>query len=86
MLIMAIEASRQLADPARKITGFQFRDISFNVALTVPEGKEGVETMFYMRLHVHSSSLLSTVWNEFHLDSHTARYGWREHCRGMISI
>jgi hypothetical protein len=83
---MAIEASRQLADSDRKATGFRIRDIAFHSALTVPEGAEGIETMLYMRPHAHSSSLLSIMWNEFHVSSYSPRYGWKEHCRGMISV
>ncbi|KAB5578099.1 polyketide synthase [Coniochaeta sp. 2T2.1] len=36
MLVMAIEASRQLAAPDRKVKGFRFKEVSLHMALRVP--------------------------------------------------
>ncbi|KAH8806011.1 fatty acid synthase S-acetyltransferase [Xylogone sp. PMI_703] len=84
-LIMAIEASRQLADPSRTISGFQLREIALHQALAVPENKDGVETMLYMRPHGDNSFGGSALWYEFHVCSYSEEYDWREHCRGLIA-
>lgn len=83
MLVMAIEASRQIADDGRIPKGFRFKDVSFHLALRVPDGAEGVETHFYLRPYRETSSPGSSTWNEFQLWSFNDGE-WREHCRGLV--
>jgi len=85
-LTMAIEASRQLSDPTRKITGYQIREVALHQALAVPETKNGVEIMLYMRPHGDNSYGGSNQWSEFHVCSYSEEYEWREHCRGLIAV
>ena len=50
MLVMAIEAANQVADPARDISGFRLTDVHVLSSLRVPDTQEGVET----QLTLHS--------------------------------
>lgn len=83
MLVMAIEASRQVADDSVALKGFRFKDVSFHLALRVPNDSYGVETHFYLRPYRETSSPRSSTWNEFQLWSFDDGE-WREHCRGLV--
>ncbi|KAH8668644.1 fatty acid synthase S-acetyltransferase [Xylariales sp. PMI_506] len=83
MLVMAIEASRQLANPKKPLKGFRMREIALHMALRVPTSSDGVETHFYLRPYFESRSSTSSHWNEFQLCSFDGEE-WREHCRGLI--
>lgn len=83
MLVMAIEASRQITDDSRVLNGFRFKDVSFHLALRVPDDAQGVETHFYLRPYRETSSPGSSTWNEFQLWSFNDGE-WREHCRGLV--
>ncbi|KAF8241412.1 hypothetical protein K440DRAFT_656775 [Wilcoxina mikolae CBS 423.85] len=85
MLVMAIEASRQLADPNKIIKGFRIKEACFQNALTVPPNSDGVKTHFYLRPVKTSSSSSSSTLNEFRLCSYEADE-WRENCRSTVSI
>ncbi|KAK2012538.1 beta-ketoacyl synthase domain-containing protein [Colletotrichum eremochloae] len=83
MLVMAIEATRQVADRTRVLKGFRFRDVSFKLALRVPDDAEGVESQFYLRQYRESSVSAPSAWKEFQL--WTLQSGeWREHCHGFV--
>ncbi|KAK2042656.1 beta-ketoacyl synthase domain-containing protein [Colletotrichum somersetense] len=83
MLVMAIEASRQVADRNKALKGFRFRDVSFKLALRVPDDADGVESHFYLRRHRESSVSAPSAWKEFQL--WTLQNGeWREHCHGFV--
>ncbi len=43
LLVMAIEAAKQLADASRIIRGFELKDCAFERALTIPQTAEGIE-------------------------------------------
>lgn len=81
MLVMAIEAMKQLADPAVPLAGFKFKDVSFHLAITVPDDLEGLETRFYLRPLWEGTASQSATWNEFELWSFQ-KGEWRNHCRG----
>ncbi|KAK1975195.1 beta-ketoacyl synthase domain-containing protein [Colletotrichum cereale] len=83
MLVMAIEASRQVADRTKALKGFRFRDVSFKLALRVPDDADGVESQFHLRQHRESSVSAPSAWKEFQL--WTLQTGeWREHCHGFV--
>lgn len=83
MLVMAIEASRQMADPLRVVKGFRIRDARFDVALRVPPTQDGIETHFRMRpSRDHPDTAARTV-REFSLSSYEGGE-WREHCHGLV--
>lgn len=83
MLVMAIEASRQLANPQRKLKGFRFKEVALHMALRIPLNAEGVETHLYLRPYLSSTAIISSSWSEFELRSCEGD-NWREHCRGLI--
>ncbi|KAJ0331472.1 hypothetical protein COL922a_011889 [Colletotrichum nupharicola] len=83
MLVMAIEACKQLADPALKLVGFRFKDVSFHTALDIPEDAEGIETRFHLPPLWEGTSSQSATWSEFELWSYQNEE-WRNHCRGWI--
>lgn len=83
MLVMAIEASRQVADKDKILRGFKFRDVSFHEALRVPDDAQGIESHFYLRPYRETSLPNTTAWNEFQLWTFNDEE-WREHCRGLV--
>ncbi|KAN0087204.1 hypothetical protein V8E54_000892 [Elaphomyces granulatus] len=83
MLVMALEASRQLANPQKVLEGFRLKEVVFHAALRVPTGTNGIETHFYVRPFFDSTSSTSSSWNEFQLSSFDGD-DWRDHCRGLI--
>lgn len=83
MLVMAIEASRQVADKERVLRGFKFQDVSFHQALRVPDDAQGIESHFYLRPYRESSLPSTSAWNEFQLWTFS-NDDWSEHCRGLV--
>lgn len=83
MLVMAIEAMRQLVEPEKVLRGFHFKQVIFQVALKIPTDTDGVETHLNVRPYLESPSSKSYGWREFQLSSiHDEE--WREHCRGLV--
>ncbi|KAI1344184.1 polyketide synthase [Xylariaceae sp. FL0016] len=83
MLVMAIEASRQLCDPEKTVKGFTFKDVSFHRALRVPDTPEGIEAQFHLRPCLDDMSTLSSAWNAFQLFTLEGDE-WIEHFHGYI--
>ncbi|KNG81069.1 putative polyketide synthase [Aspergillus nomiae NRRL 13137] len=84
MLVMAIEAVKQLASPDRVISGFKFEDTAVLATIRIPPGDGGVETAFYMRpqeaVETKSSQLFSFTLCTYVNET------WLENCRGRIHI
>ncbi|KAH8804357.1 beta-ketoacyl synthase domain-containing protein [Xylogone sp. PMI_703] len=83
MLVMAIEASRQISDKSKTLKGFRFRDVSFHAALKIPHDAQGVESHFHLRPYRDTTLPVATLWHEFQLCT-LEDDQWREHCRGLI--
>ncbi|KAL1865340.1 Type I Iterative PKS [Diaporthe australafricana] len=83
MLVMAIEAMRQLANTQKVLRGFRFKEVVFQVALRVPTGTDGIETHLHVRPYFDSTSSTSSNWSEFQLSSIDGDE-WRDHCRGLV--
>ena len=83
MLVMAIEASRQVSDTSKVLKGFRFKDVSIHAALRVPDDPQGVESHFYLRPYRESSIPTASKWHEFQLMTFE-KSEWREHCYGLI--
>ena len=83
MLVMAIEASRQLTSSEKKLKGFRFKEVVLHMALRIPHNAEGVETHFHLRPYLDSTASSSSSWSEFELRSCDGG-DWKEHCRGLI--
>ncbi|KAJ5605987.1 hypothetical protein N7510_008768 [Penicillium lagena] len=83
-LIMAIEASRQLANE-KKPTGFRLRCVSMKRALIIPDTKDGIEVSLSMTPTEGSSE--SKIWHRFQISSYNASSDeWTEHCTGNIKV
>jgi acyl transferase domain-containing protein len=83
MLVMAIEASRQLANPDKHVKGFRLKDVSIQMALVIAQTQDGTETHFHVRPYNDSTSSTSSTVHEFELRS-CVRGVWSTHCRGLI--
>lgn len=84
MVIMAIEAAKQMAEPGKSITGFHIQELTFHAAICIPSGAEGVETGFFMR-PVQSMEAKSPGWFEFRVCT-CENETWTENCTGSIQI
>jgi acyl transferase domain-containing protein len=84
MLVMGIEASRQVAAPGKIVKAFKFKEVSFHRALQVPLTAEGVETHFHLKSPSDSPNTTSSVWKEFEVRSRIED-SWIEHCRGFVA-
>lgn len=86
-LIAAIEASRQMAAPDRKLVAFRLRDIALKKALIIPDDKDGIETMLSITRMDESSLQASKVWHKFVMSSYNPLgEDWIEHCTGYITL
>ncbi|KAH8883307.1 phenolpthiocerol synthesis polyketide synthase ppsA [Thozetella sp. PMI_491] len=83
MLVMGIEAARQLAEPERTIVGYTLKDFVFEKALIVPTTTSGIEIEISLRTIKKSSG--RTGWSEFKLSSFD-NDAWETHCRGTILV
>ncbi|KAL8995313.1 MAG: hypothetical protein Q9169_004917 [Polycauliona sp. 2 TL-2023] len=82
MMVMAIEAAAQTADPHKPVAGYELRDISIRNAIVVPE-EEGIETMLHVRPWRMGSRASTSAWNEFEIFSR-ANHEWVLNCSGLI--
>lgn len=88
---MALEALRQLSVMQAKKQhpppcSFTVREVSIANALIIPETDVGVEIDFSMRPEPTSSVGSSATCSEFRVFSYTTQGGWKEHCRGLVSM
>ena len=84
MLVMAIEAANQVADPARDISGFRLTDVHVLSSLRVPDTQEGVETQFTLH-SLKSDGDKSSQAFQFRL--YTCENGnWVKKCEGNIRV
>ncbi|KAK5627480.1 hypothetical protein RRF57_003195 [Xylaria bambusicola] len=84
-IAMAIEAAAQRAKEANiSFDKFELRDISVTAPLIISE--EDVEMTTSLRPHQESVLVSSEVCDEFRISSWTKTKGWKEHCRGLITL
>lgn len=83
MLIMAIEAARQLVSVDQHIAGFRFRDTTITKALVIPSTGD-IETHFYLRPDKERTNS-AIQRHEFRLCSFE-NGEWSENCRGSIAV
>jgi acyl transferase domain-containing protein/NADPH:quinone reductase-like Zn-dependent oxidoreductase/short-subunit dehydrogenase len=82
MLIMAIEAARQLADPTRPLKGIELNDVTFGRGLVIPTGEEAVETSLSLRPHKTFPHCYS--WILYSLPAGAS--AWVENSYGLVSL
>jgi acyl transferase domain-containing protein len=88
MIVMAVEAARQVADEDKPIKGYELRDIKISKAIMIPQDEEGSETTIQMRpWKLGSRAATSTwTWQEFVICSKGNGQDWEENCSGLIQI
>jgi acyl transferase domain-containing protein/ubiquinone/menaquinone biosynthesis C-methylase UbiE len=84
MMVAAIEAMKQNADPDREIEGFELRDILIGKAIVVPADDPGVEMVLSLRPWRLGSRATTSTWHEFTL--YTRQEGWDKNCSGLIRV
>ncbi|KAI1618129.1 PKSN polyketide synthase for alternapyrone biosynthesis [Exophiala viscosa] len=82
MLIMAIEAARQLADPTRSLKGIELQDVVFGRGLVIPSGEEAVETSLSLRPHKTFPHTYS--WTLYSLPAGSS--SWVENSSGLVAL
>ncbi|KLJ07412.1 hypothetical protein EMPG_17105 [Blastomyces silverae] len=83
IVVMAIEAAKQIADPNRRVTGYNVRDVVFQAELNIPTSSDGIETRFYMTSIRGSPT--KDEWFKFSLCS-CNHDKWLENSHGYIQI
>ncbi|KAL9045613.1 MAG: hypothetical protein Q9214_001371 [Letrouitia sp. 1 TL-2023] len=84
MLVMAIEAANQMADPTQDIVGFELKETSFQRSLTIPQSSAGIEVQLSLNLLKDTSNAVN-IWSEFRLCAYENSQ-WHECCRGLIRV
>ncbi|PYI05349.1 polyketide synthase [Aspergillus sclerotiicarbonarius CBS 121057] len=82
MVVMAIEAVKQLADLDRPIVGFNVRDAVFLSALQIPTHAEGIEVNIHLR-RTKDGKADSTGWFEYRIYAYDNET-WVENSSGSI--
>jgi NADPH:quinone reductase-like Zn-dependent oxidoreductase/SAM-dependent methyltransferase len=84
MIVMAIEAIRQLAGSEGMPVGYSLKDVMFKKPMSIPAGEDGIETQLHLRsLNVPSDKV--RTWCQFRVFSY-GNENWTEHCSGNIRI
>ncbi|KAI1120739.1 ketoacyl-synt-domain-containing protein [Nemania abortiva] len=82
---MALEAVAQKAVGANiPFERFELRDVSVTAPLIISE--EDVEMTTSLRSHQEGGLVSSEIWDEFRISSWTKTKGWKEHCKGLITV
>ncbi|KAI4194047.1 MAG: hypothetical protein LQ350_008007, partial [Teloschistes chrysophthalmus] len=85
-MAMAIEAARQKATITESpIKGFTLREVSFSVALIIPDTSDGAEVSLLLEPVRESSTSASASWDAFRVISYSSNRKATEHCHGLIS-
>ncbi|KAK4494800.1 hypothetical protein PRZ48_014156 [Zasmidium cellare] len=88
MVVMAIEAAREIAEPNEEILGFELRDVAIVTALRVPDTAHGIEVMVQLhRRRTGTKAAPSTSQYEFQVSSWSDEANeWTTHARGLVSL
>ncbi|KAE8377420.1 hypothetical protein BDV26DRAFT_215055 [Aspergillus bertholletiae] len=84
MLVMAVEAAKQLALAGRQISSFNIKDVTLHSAIPIQEQNENVETVFHLR-PVRELTSAGSQWYEFALYMNTDS-SWVSNCTGTIQV
>ena len=84
-LAMALEAAKQRGEEAGvHFDKYDLRDVTVLSPLVIPD--EDVEMTTTLRAHQEGTLVSSESWDEFRICSWTKSKGWKEHCKGLISL
>ena len=84
MVVMAIEAIRQIASPGNIITGYRLKDVMFHRALVLTTAAEGVETRLHFRRRKDVMQESSDAY-DFALYSYSSE-SWSSNCEGCVIV
>jgi hypothetical protein len=84
MLIMALEACKQLADSSKEVTGYMFKNVSFHSALNIPTDSAGIEVNLCLRPMKDQNDKDSGL-HEFRVYMYKDS-AWHENCNGSIQL
>ncbi|KAK2603644.1 hypothetical protein QQS21_004225 [Conoideocrella luteorostrata] len=89
MLVMAIEAAHQLADPDKTVAAFVINNVTLQSALNLPSNADrrvGVEVNLFMRPRRDQDGK-NSGWFDFRLCTHDdSTRNWFENCHGSIQL
>ncbi|PGH19323.1 hypothetical protein AJ80_04076 [Polytolypa hystricis UAMH7299] len=85
MMVMAIEAARQNADPTREVEGYELRDVLIRKAVVIPPDDSGTGTMLCFKPYRVGTRDLNAVWQEFTLFSRKEDT-WETNCTGLVLV
>ncbi len=83
MLVMALEAMKQMVDDSHTIAGYTIEDVTFDKPLTVASDSKGTETQIYLR--PVGGSYNKERCSEFSICINNGDR-WDETCRGTIKV
>ncbi|KAI0184479.1 putative polyketide synthase [Xylaria flabelliformis] len=84
LLIMAIEAAKQLADTSRVLHGFELKDCSFEQALRIPRTADGIEVQTSLVAQPTKTDA-SRTWSMFRICAYENDQ-WLECCHGLVRV
>lgn len=84
LLVMAIEAAKQLADTSHVILGFELKDCSFERALSIPRTADGIEVQTSL-VTKHSATDTKNSWSAFRICAYENEQ-WHECCHGSVRV
>lgn len=88
MIVMAIEAAHQLADPDKTVSAFVVKNVTLHSALNIPSNAPsvGVEVNLFMRPRRDQDGK-NAGWFDFRLCTHDENTRtWFENCHGSIQV
>ncbi|XDG05889.1 hypothetical protein ABKA04_005504 [Annulohypoxylon sp. FPYF3050] len=88
MIVMAIEAAHQLADPEKTVSAFVVKNVTLHSALNIPSNAPsvGVEVNLFMRPRRDQDGK-NAGWFDFRLCTHDdSTRTWFENCHGSIQV
>jgi NADPH:quinone reductase-like Zn-dependent oxidoreductase/SAM-dependent methyltransferase len=85
MLVMAIEAVRQLLPAKSAVTGYRFKDVTIQTALPLDHTSQGTETQLVLRPSRATAANPLSQWSGFAIYVFENK-SWRECCTGAISV
>ncbi|KAI1828360.1 putative polyketide synthase [Xylaria intraflava] len=83
MLVMAIEAAKQLSGDSTSITGFLLQDVHFVAAMDLSKNRKGIEAETTLQKQKSESSQILTY--DFSIHTYTGS-DCTLNCRGLISV
>ncbi|KAL2059966.1 hypothetical protein VTL71DRAFT_10121, partial [Oculimacula yallundae] len=86
MIVMAIEAARQLSAPfAHQITGYRLENIRFLKAINVNDSDQGTEAQIHMRPRRRATNATAQTWYDWRIFNNSGDE-WIECAHGSVKV